>query len=104
MCAGDPNDAPDLLLRQLFVDTIGVDTPTAAVFRCYPQGLILPTALWLKAHTRILSKDVTTPDGWTVTIALESNSKRVTVTHMRKEQVRSSMIVLRADRGRLCSR
>lgn len=58
---------------------------------CCRCAQVLPLSLWLKAHTPILSKDVTSVDGWRIEIAVTTPTpatpaRRVVVTHVRKEQ------------------
>lgn len=94
---------PDLLIRQLFEQSIGLNSRTAAVFRPVHQGVIMPVTFWLKSKTRLLSKDVATADGWRLLIEFERlaceddapadtardvDGRRVsvTITHYRKEQ------------------
>jgi len=81
--AGDPTGPNETRLQHLFETVIGEESATARVFRCVHQGVIFPATFFLKAQTRILSRDVTSADGWTVAIRLGSP---VVVEHLRKEQ------------------
>jgi hypothetical protein len=101
--ATESDAPPDLLIRQLFEQSIGLNSRTAAVFRPVHQGVIMPVTFWLKSKTRLLSKDVATADGWRLLIEFERlacdddapadtardvDGRRVsvTITHYRKEQ------------------
>lgn len=48
-----------------------MDSRTAAVFRPVHQGVIMPATFWLKSKTRLLSKDVSSADGWRLLIEFE---------------------------------
>jgi hypothetical protein len=100
LSAQDQHETPELHVGKVF-ELLGATSATEAVFRSIHQGVILPAALWLKAHTRVLSKDVTSDDGWTIAIAIESATKRVTVSHVRQEQ---SLSAEPADRFTLAYR
>jgi hypothetical protein len=45
----------------------------------------MPTSFVLKAHTRLLTKDIKDADGWRVTIDFQKGG-RVVVTHIRREK------------------
>jgi hypothetical protein len=104
VCAADGDSPPDLLIKQLFEKTIGLDSRTAAVFRPVHQGVIMPATFWLKSKTRLLSKDVSSADGWRLLVefdrlpvdptapvpgaVIDVDGRRLaaTITHYRKEQ------------------
>ena len=104
VCEADGDSPPDLLIKQLFEKTIGLESRTATVFRPVHQGVIMPATFWLKSKTRLLSKDVSTADGWRLLVEFDRlpynaatappgavrdvDGRRLsaTITHYRKEQ------------------
>jgi hypothetical protein len=114
LAATDPHGTPETAIAHVVADALGASSATAAVMRCLNQGVVLPISMWLKAHTRVMSKDCTGADGWKIEIVVDGESvsgggsakrvqqmpssssgttspraqrhRRVTVTHTRKEQ------------------
>jgi hypothetical protein len=76
---------PHLLVKDVFADPIGAESKCALVFRGIHQGIVMPTSFVIKAHTRLLAKDVKDASGWRVTINF-AKSGRITVTHTRREK------------------
>lgn len=76
---------PQLLLKDLFNDVIGLESKCAHVFRGIHQGVVMPMSFIVKAHTRLLSKDVKDASGWRISINVLKNG-RVVVTHQRREK------------------
>lgn len=65
-----PVAKPHTVIQRFFEQHVLLDSATAAVLRAVEQAMVMPAVLWLKRHTRILSKDITTPDGWSVSVHL----------------------------------
>jgi hypothetical protein len=99
------SSAATLTIRRFVEKFVALDSPTMLVLRSIEQAMVTPIVMWLKRRTRVLSKDVTTPDGWTVTVLLppqgvadavaaspvallkhELHPLTVAVTHERKER------------------
>jgi len=55
------------------------------VLRGIHQGLVMPTSFVLKAHTRLLTKDVKDASGWRVSVDFQKAARTV-VTHARREK------------------
>lgn len=100
-----PTSTPAPLTIRRFVEKfVAFDSPTTLVLRSIEQAMVTPVMMWLKRRTRVLSKDVVTPDGWTVLVHLpvegvadavaptvaplkhELHPLCVAVTHVRKER------------------
>jgi hypothetical protein len=76
---------PHLFVKELFEGPIGFESNCAAVLRGIHQGIVMPTSFVLKAHTRLLTKDIKDASGWRVSIDFQKGG-RVVVTHVRREQ------------------
>lgn len=46
----------------------------------------MPLSFAIRAHTRLLVKDVKTRDGWRVQLTLDTQQRSAAVTHVRREQ------------------
>ena len=92
---------PPVAIRRFLEQHVGLESRTAWVLRAIEQSMATPLLMWLKRRTRILSKDVTSADGWSVMVHLPPERghthERIdapgacsplttVVTHLRKER------------------
>jgi hypothetical protein len=64
------SETPDLAIRRMYEDHVGWGSRTCTIMRPIHQGMAMPYAVWLRKKTRLLSKDVTSKDGWRVIVQL----------------------------------
>jgi hypothetical protein len=83
VAAASDQGEPSALVKSV-LDVVG-ECATSRVLRTVNQAIVMPASFATKAHTRLLTKDVKTKDGWRITIHLEGGGS-VKVTHIRREE------------------